>query len=138
MRILFPLVLVAITAIALPAAGQEAVPTVNRVTDSRLGPQGTFDLVSRVLSVEINDTTAKVNLKMAVKNISNRDQELDLMLPVPGNVSLSAFRLAVDGQDVGGTFHTASEARRIYSATVAKRKDPTLLEYLGSGLFRVS
>ena len=64
---------------------------------------------------------------------ANRQQEGQVLLPVPNGAVLSSFRL----EGVNGNFDAEilprEEARRIYDRIVSQMKDPAILEFAGYG-----
>jgi Ca-activated chloride channel family protein len=84
-------------------------------------------LVSNVLHYEVDETF--VNRGPTVG-------EADYLFPLPPGAAFENLQLDVNGQLVTGETMDAADARRIYEQIVRVRRDPALVEWMGSGLLR--
>jgi Ca-activated chloride channel family protein len=85
------------------------------------------------VSVLIEDQIAVTRVEQEFYNQHDWEVEGTYIFPVPEGASLSRFVLWVDGQAIEGEILTADEARSIYETIVRERRDPALLEYIGTG-----
>ncbi|HEX6534778.1 MAG TPA: VIT domain-containing protein [Gemmatimonadaceae bacterium] len=60
--------------------------------------------------------------------------EADYYFPLPRGAAFQELKLSVNGELVAGEVMDADEARRIYEDIVRRRRDPALVEWMGSGL----
>ena len=67
--------------------------------------------------------------------LNEHDWEVEgtYIFPIPDGASISKFVIWVDGQAIEGKILPADEARQIYEEIVRQRRDPALLEYIGTG-----
>jgi Ca-activated chloride channel family protein len=95
-----------------------------------------LSIKSHNVEVSINNQAAKTTIKQVFSNQTNRVLEGTYIFPIPQGASISDFAMWMNGEKVEGELVDADQARRIYSDIVRRMKDPGLLEYAGSGLFR--
>lgn len=84
----------------------------------------------------IQDGTATTELQQTLHNRSNVVQEATWLLPLPAGAAADRFTMTVNGVETPGEVLNAGQARSIYEQIVRQRRDPGLLEYLGSGMLR--
>ncbi len=60
------------------------------------------------------------------------------MFPLPYDGAIEQMTLLVDGKEYPAKLLDAKEARRLYEEIVRKNRDPALLEWMGTGLFKTS
>lgn len=60
--------------------------------------------------------------------------EADYYFPLPPNAAFQSLSLSIDGELVAGETMDAAKARGIYESIVRARRDPALVEWMGSGL----
>ncbi|MDR2405263.1 MAG: VIT and VWA domain-containing protein [Deltaproteobacteria bacterium] len=88
------------------------------------------------LVIDVVGQMATVNLKQVFKNITKSDIELDFLAPLPNNGVVSGLTLVVNGHELVGDIYEKDRAEKIYENIVRELKDPALIEYAGTGLFR--
>jgi Ca-activated chloride channel family protein len=102
------------------------------------GPQAPVEVKKIEARVRIEDQMAKTTLTVALYNPAGRQQEGQVLLPVPHGAVLKSFKL--EGQN--GSFQAEilprEEARRIYDQIVSSMKDPAILEFAGFGAIKSS
>ncbi len=101
-------------------------------------PQRNAPLVVKrhAVEVSITDGVAVTSVDQLFFNPHNRIVEGTYIFPLEDDVALSKFSMFVNGQEVEGKLLGVEEARRIYESIVARMRDPALLEYVGSRMFR--
>ncbi len=85
------------------------------------------DLGNRVLRYEISETFVNRGAGLG---------EADYIFPLPAGAAFEDLKLSINGELVSGETMNAGDARRIYEEIVRKRRDPALVEWMGSGLLR--
>ena len=90
------------------------------------------------VTVEINDQIARTTIDQVFENPGKRPIEVSYIFPVPAGASISSFSMFVGETELKGTVLDKDEARKIYEEIVRRKKDPALLEYVGSGLIKTS
>lgn len=81
---------------------------------------------------------ATVQITEVLHNSGGRVAEGVYLFPLPADASASSLTLEIDGEVVEGELYAAGEARSIYTEIVRSVRDPALLEWVESGLFRIS
>jgi Ca-activated chloride channel family protein len=103
------------------AAGTEAI----RVTD----------VAARV---SISGNVATTTLEVGVANHSSRPEQATLLVPVPGNATVTGFTFQGPASESTAQFLPRADARTLYDSIVARERDPALLEWAGWNLLRSS
>ncbi len=89
------------------------------------------------VDVEINNQTAETFVDQVFYNPSSRRVEGTYLFPVPKGAVIKDFSMFIDGKEYPAELLSADKARKIYEDIVRKQLDPALLEYQGTGLFKV-
>jgi Ca-activated chloride channel family protein len=90
------------------------------------------------VTVEIKDQIARTTIDQVFENPNPRAIEVSYIFPIPAGASISSFSMFVGETELKGTILDKDEARRIYEDIVRQKRDPALLEYIGSGLIQTS
>ncbi len=90
------------------------------------------------IDARVRDQVAEVQVTQTFHNPGSFDLEAEFLFPVPDAAALQNFVLMVDGRELTGRLLPKDEARTIYEGIVRSKRDPALLEYLGTGLIRTS
>jgi len=85
------------------------------------------DLRDRVLRYEVNETFLNRGPGLG---------EADYIFPLPAGAAFEDLSLSIDGELVSGETMNAGDARRVYEEIVRRRRDPALVEWMGSGMLR--
>ncbi|TFG50312.1 MAG: VWA domain-containing protein [Anaerolineales bacterium] len=85
------------------------------------------------VSVLIEGQIAVTRVEQEFLNQYDWEVEGTYIFPMPAGASISKFVIWVDGVPVEGKILPAEEARQIYENIVRERRDPALLEYVGTG-----
>lgn len=89
------------------------------------------------VTVAIHDQIAKTSIDQEFFNPSGARLEGMYIFPLPKGAVIRDFAMEVDGKMLTAELLDAGKARGIYEDIVRKMRDPALLEYLGSGAFKV-
>jgi len=90
------------------------------------------------VQVSINNLVAQTTVKQAFQNSTDRQLEATFLFPLPPGASVTEFSMMINGKKMVGELVEKQRARQIYQDIVRRMKDPGLLEYLGSNLFKAS
>ncbi len=88
------------------------------------------------VKVDIKDVAASTHVDQAFFNHENRTIEGLYIFPLPVGASISGFAMDIEGKMTKGELLDADKARGIYEDIVRKMRDPGLLEFMGTGLFK--
>ncbi|MCH7992861.1 MAG: hypothetical protein IIB57_00300, partial [Planctomycetes bacterium] len=88
------------------------------------------------VEVSIVDNVAVTNVDQVFFNPHQRTVEGTYIFPLGDDVALNRFSMFVNGKEIKGELLGVEEARRTYESIVARMRDPALLEYIGSKMFR--
>ncbi len=88
------------------------------------------------VKVEIKDMAASTKVDQAFYNHLNRTIEGLYIFPLPIGASISGFAMDIEGKMTKGELLDANKARGIYEDIVRQMRDPGLLEFMGTGLFK--
>jgi len=84
------------------------------------------------------DQVAQVQVSQTFVNTGRRVMEASFVFPLPYDGAIEQMTLLVDGKEYPAKLLDAKEARRMYEEIVRRNRDPALLEWMGTGLFRTS
>ncbi|MFV2069276.1 MAG: VIT domain-containing protein, partial [Pirellulales bacterium] len=90
------------------------------------------------VNARLIDQVAQVQVQQTFENVGSRQMEVSFVFPLPYDGAVERMTLLVDGKEYPAKLLDAKEARRLYEAIVRKNKDPALLEWMGTGLFKTS
>jgi len=99
---------------------------------------GSYKIESIEVNATLRDQIAQVQLAQTFVNTSHRTMEVAFMFPLPYDGAIDRLTLLVDGKEYEAALLPADKARQTYEEIVRKNRDPALLEWVGSGLFRTS
>ncbi len=102
-------------------------------TDPNLSPLG---IKYQRVSVEIRDGAAVTKVEQVFVNEGPRQLEAHYVFPLPKGAALSEFYLWINGVKTKGEVMEKEKAAAIYEGIVRRLKDPGLLEYIDSDVFR--
>ncbi len=98
--------------------------------------QSPLTVKSVFVTVEIEEQVAKTTIKQVFYNPHNRRLEGTYYFPLPRGAAVDEFVMWIAGERVKGELMEVEKARKIYEDIVRSMRDPALLEYIGSGIFR--
>jgi len=110
-------------------------------TSSRIAPVGPT-IEYRISKIEVDakltDQIAEVLVSQSFVNTGSRQMEVSFVFPLPYDGAIDQLTLMVDGKEFPATLMKADKARAVYEGIVRQNKDPALLEWIGTGMFRTS
>ena len=90
------------------------------------------------VQASISNLVAQTTVKQAFQNSTDRQLEATYLFPLPPGASITEFSMMINGKKMVGELVEKQKARKIYQDIVRRMKDPGLLEYMGSNLFKAS
>ena len=102
--------------------------------------QPTMSYKIKEISVDsrIQDQVARTQVTQSFVNTGSRQLEVSFVFPIPYDGAIDRLTFMVDGTEYDAKLMTKEEARRIYEGYVRRNKDPALLEWVGTGMFKTS
>ena len=91
---------------------------------------------SEKVTIKIANHVARTSVQQVFRNPSARQMEHTYLFPLPAGAVLDDFKLHMNGKPIPGEVLDKDKARRIYEGIVRARKDPGLLELIGTQLIR--
>lgn len=88
------------------------------------------------VDAEITDNIGVTKIDQVFYNPNARQLEGTYIFPLADDVSISKFSMYMDGKEVRGELLDHDKAAEIYQDIVNRKKDPALLEYVGSRMYR--
>ena len=101
-------------------------------------PQDTYRIKSLEVNVKLSEQVAKVQVAQSFVNTGSRAMEVCFVFPLPYDGAIDQLTLLIDGKEVPAKLLPAEEARKTYEEIVRKNRDPALLEWMGTGMFKTS
>ena len=89
------------------------------------------------VTVKITDHVALTEVDQYFHNPTNQRLEGYFLFPIPKGASIREFTMDINGKETKGELLESNKAREIYEGIVRKMKDPALLEFYKSDLFKV-
>ncbi|GAB6184924.1 hypothetical protein JCM17478_04260 [Thermopirellula anaerolimosa] len=81
---------------------------------------------------------AQVEVAQTFLNTGSRILEASFVFPLPYDGAVDRMTFMVDGKEIPSRLLKADEARREYEQIVRRNRDPALLEWVGTGMFKTS
>lgn len=101
-------------------------------------PPASYKIKELDVQARVIDQVAQVQVSQTFVNTGRRQMEVSFVFPLPYDGAVEQMTLLVDGKEYPAKLYNAKEARRIYEDIVRRNRDPALLEWMGTGLFRTS
>lgn len=101
-------------------------------------PPTSYKIQDLEVQTRITDQVAQVRVSQTFVNTGSRQLEAAFIFPLPYDGAVDQMTLLVDGKEFPARLLKAEEARRLYESIVRKNRDPALLEWIGTGLFRTN
>ncbi|MCC7086681.1 MAG: VWA domain-containing protein [Pirellulales bacterium] len=101
-------------------------------------PTVTYKIKSLEISAKLQQQIAKVQVSQSFVNTGSRQMEVEFVFPLPYDGAIDQLTLLVDGKEFPARLFDAKAARTMYEEIVRSNKDPALLEWMGTGLFKTS
>jgi len=127
---------------------QSSGASVPHAASNLIIPQsGAYALTPQAERVQISEVRAEVNilqqvatttLEVSLANPGNRQQEAEMLVPVPDGATVRSFALDGKSSEGGAKLLPKAEAKSTYLSIVSRLRDPALLEFAGYNLVRSS
>ncbi len=101
-------------------------------------PPVTYKVDQIEVQARLVEQVAQVQVSQTFHNKGSRQIEASFVFPLPYDGAVDQMTLLVDGKEYPAKLMDAKEARRVYEEIVRRSKDPALLEWMGTGMFRSS
>jgi len=101
-------------------------------------PPQTYKIKELAINARLVDQVAQVQVSQTFVNTGSRQMEVSFVFPLPYDGAVTQMTLLVDGKEYPAKLLDKDEARRLYEEIVRKNRDPALLEWMGTGLFKTS
>jgi len=101
-------------------------------------PPSSYRIKQLELNATLSDQVARVQVSQTFVNTGPRTMEVCFLFPIPHDSAIDRLTLLVDGKEFDGKLLSREEARRIYEGYIRRNRDPALLEWMGSGMFKTS
>jgi len=101
-------------------------------------PEVSYKIKELSVQAKVEDQVAKVQVSQAFENTGSRQIEVSFVFPLPYDGAVDRLTLLVDGKEYPAKLLDKEKAREMYEEIVRKNKDPALLEWMGTGLFKTS
>lgn len=88
------------------------------------------------VDTQITDNVAITRIDQVFYNPISRQLEGTYIFPLADDVSIQKFSMFMDGKEVHGELLDRDKAAKIYQDIVNKNRDPALLEYAGTRMYR--
>lgn len=88
------------------------------------------------VTCDITEGVAVTRIDQTFYNPNPRQVEGTYIFPLDDDIAVSKFSMFVNGREIQGQILNRDEARRIYESIVARQRDPALLEYVGTRMYR--
>ena len=99
-------------------------------------PKTYLELIDHHVEIKVINNICKVEVTETFYNPYEWRVEGEYIFPLPRGAMLSYFALMIGDKKLKGEVLERNEARRIYEDIVRRMRDPALLEYYDSDLFR--
>lgn len=101
-------------------------------------PPASYKIHEIDVHVKIEEQIARVQVAQSFVNTGSTQMEVCFVFPLPYDGAIDQLTLLVDGKEFPARLLAKDEARQAYEAIVRKNRDPALLEWLGTGMFKTS
>lgn len=101
-------------------------------------PPASYKVNQVEVQAKIASQVASVQVSQTFENTGSRQIETSFVFPLPYDGAIEQMTLMVDGKEYPAKLLKADEARKIYEDIVRKNRDPALLEWIGTGMFKTS
>jgi Ca-activated chloride channel family protein len=88
------------------------------------------------VNCQINDGVAVTRIDQTFYNPNAHQVEGTYIFPLDDDIALAKFSMFVNGREIDGEILERDKARQIYESIVARMRDPALLEYVGTRMYR--
>ena len=104
----------------------------------RPNPPVSYKIKELDVNARLVNQVAQVQVSQTFVNSGSLPMEVAFVFPLPYDGAVEQMTLMIDGKEYPAKLLDAGEARRMYEEIVRKNRDPALLEWIGTGLFKTS
>jgi len=126
-----------VSSLAGPALGK-SFPAPRPLPPPIVAPPSAMVEGSTRVDARLDGLILQVECEQTFRNVGGRQEEVEILLPVPADAVVTDGLLMADGREYPAEVLPADQARRIYEEIVRSRRDPALIELVGHGLIRLS
>ena len=101
-------------------------------------PPVSYKIKDLDVQARLVDQVAQVQVAQTFVNNGSRPLEAAFVFPLPYDGAVEQMTLLIDGKEFPAKLLDAKDARRMYEEIVRKNRDPALLEWIGTGMFKTS
>ncbi len=101
-------------------------------------PPAQYQIKSLEMQARLVDQVAQVQVSQTFENTGSRQLEVCFVFPLPYDGAIDQMTLMVDGKEYPAELLDAEKAQQMYEDIVRKNKDPALLQWMGTGLFKTN
>ncbi len=94
-----------------------------------------FRVTSSKVDVRIDENVATTSMEQSFLNLTGRDLEVRVMIPIPAGAAIDSSALSMNDQMVEGKLYDAQQAQTIFESIVNQRRDPALLRFVGDNIY---
>lgn len=95
-----------------------------------------YDIEKLEIDASIRGQVAEIQVAQTFKNRSSQVLQVQYVFPLPHDAAIDQMTFLVDGQELEGRLLEADKAREIYKSYVRRSRDPALIRWIGTGMFR--
>ena len=99
---------------------------------------GSYKIKSLEVNAKLEHQIARVQVSQSFVNTGSQPMEVSFVFPLPYDGAVDQLTLLIDGKEFPAKLLDAKDARQMYEEIVRKNRDPALLEWMGTGLFKTS
>ncbi len=103
-----------------------------------LPPTISYKIKELSVDARLVDQVAQVQVSQTFVNTGSQSLEAAFVFPLPYDGAIDRMTLLIDGREYPAKLLDARDARRMYEEIVRRNRDPALLEWIGTGLFRTN
>jgi Ca-activated chloride channel family protein len=101
-------------------------------------PPASYKIKELAVQARIVEQVGRVQVSQSFVNTGSRQMEVAFVFPLPYDGAVDQLTFMVDGKEIPGKLLPADEARSVYEGYIRQNKDPALLEWIGTGMFKTS
>ena len=120
--------------LVIPQSRSFAVPDGRSPRPDAAGPK----ITEVAAGVVILDQVATTTMDVSLANTSGRNQEAEMLVPVPDGAALKSFTFEGAASEPTAELLPKEKAKELYHSIVSKLRDPALVEFAGYNLIRTS
>ncbi|TWT52313.1 von Willebrand factor type A domain protein [Thalassoglobus neptunius] len=97
-----------------------------------------YEIQQILIEGQIDNQLADIQVSQKFHNSGSGTIEAQFIFPLPYDGAIDSLTLMVNGEELTAKLLPADEARTRYQDIVRSKKDPALLEWIGTGMFQTS